>query len=96
MTGVQTCALPIYPFSFSAWPYKSEDIDQARHTTDLQKRSSVTLNINEKVLGLGSNSWGSEVLDKYRIRFESFDFTFSLRPLYEDDLTSALTNFEED
>lgn len=85
-----------HPFSFSAWPYKSEDIDQARHTTDLQKRSSVTLNINEKVLGLGSNSWGSEVLDKYRIRFESFDFTFSLRPLYEDDLTSALTNFEED
>lgn len=84
------------PFSFSAWPYTSEDIEQAQHVTDLQKRSSVTLNINEKVLGLGSNSWGSEVLDKYRIRFDPFDFTFSLRPLSGDDFGSALTDFEED
>ena len=53
------------------------------------------MNINDKILGLGSNSWGSEVLDSYRIRFERFGFEFSLRPLASADLTQALTKIEE-
>lgn len=83
------------PFSFSAWPYTSEDIDNARHACDLEPRENVTVNINDKVLGLGSNSWGSEVLDSYRIRFERFSFEFSLRPLASADLAQALTKIEE-
>jgi len=69
------------PFHFSAWPYTCEDIDAARHVTDLTPRDTVTVNLNDQVLGLGSNSWGSEVLDSYRTRFESFSFEFALRPL---------------
>lgn len=69
------------PFSFSAWPYRCQDIEQARHRTDLVARDSVTVNVNHRVLGLGSNSWGSEVLDRYRVRFEEFAFDLSLRPL---------------
>lgn len=69
------------PFHFSAWPYTCEDIDAARHVTDLTPRDTVTLNLNDQVLGLGSNSWGSEVLDSYRTRFESFSFEFALQPL---------------
>lgn len=83
------------PFSFSAWPYTCEDIDAARHVTDLVKRENITVNINDKILGLGSNSWGSEVLDSYRIRFERFGFEFSLRPLASADLIQALTKIEE-
>jgi evolved beta-galactosidase subunit alpha len=70
------------PFSFSAWPYSCKDIDEARHRNELPKRDLVTLNINDKVLGLGSNSWGSEVLDSYRVRFEEFDFDFVLSPVH--------------
>lgn len=69
------------PFHFSAWPYTCEDIDAARHVTDLTPRDTVTVNLNDQVLGLGSNSWGSEVLDSYRTRFESFSFEFTLQPL---------------
>lgn len=69
------------PFSFSAWPYTSDDIDEARHRTDLVARDAVTVNVNHRVLGLGSNSWGSEVLDRYRVRFEEFSFDLSLLPL---------------
>ena len=69
------------PFHFSAWPYSCSDIDGARHVTDLTVRENVTVNLNDQVLGLGSNSWGSEVLDAYRVRFEPFDFTFHMRPV---------------
>lgn len=77
------------PFAFSAWPYTSLDIDAARHRTDLVTRDNVTVNINDAVLGLGSNSWGSEVLDAYRVRFEAFNFAFSLRPMAAGTLTST-------
>ena len=84
------------PFSFSAWPYTCQDIDEARHVTDLVKRDTVTVNINDAVLGLGSNSWGSEVLDSYRVRFERFAFDLSLRPLDSADTIQALTDLKED
>lgn len=83
------------PFSFSAWPYTCEDIDTARHACDLVPRDTVTVNINDRVLGLGSNSWGSEVLDSYRIRFERFSFAFSLRPLSSADLMAGLAPIKE-
>ena len=83
------------PFSFSAWPYTCEDIDTAKHAFDLHPRDTVTVNINDRVLGLGSNSWGSEVLDSYRIRFERFSFEVSLRPLTSADLAQALAPIKE-
>ena len=55
----------------------------------------MTVNINDKILGLGSNSWGSEVLDSYRVRFEKFSFALSLRPLLSADIEQALTQIEE-
>ncbi|MBB1484252.1 glycoside hydrolase family 2 [Tessaracoccus sp. MC1865] len=72
------------PFHFSAWNYTCQDIDDAQHRTDLVRRDNVTLNLNDQVMGLGSNSWGSEVLDAYRTRFEAFDFEFTLRPTEEN------------
>ncbi|WHU57361.1 glycoside hydrolase family 2 TIM barrel-domain containing protein [Trueperella pyogenes] len=67
-------------FDFSVWPYTSSDIDNAKHLSDLKKRDFNTLNLNHAVLGLGSNSWGSEILDSYRIRLEDFKFSFELQP----------------
>lgn len=67
-------------FDFSIWPYTCADIEHATHLSELKKRDVHTLNLNHAVLGLGSNSWGSEVLDSYRIRFEDFSFSFVLRP----------------
>lgn len=69
-------------FAFSAWPYTCADIDKAQHTNELTKRDTVTVNINDRVLGLGSNSWGSEVLDSYRVRFGDCTFAFTLTPVH--------------
>ncbi|WP_185696243.1 glycoside hydrolase family 2 TIM barrel-domain containing protein [Buchananella hordeovulneris] len=66
------------PLAFSAWPYRAADIDAARHRCDLVARDTVTLNLNDAVLGLGSNSWGSEVLDSYRLRLAPFTFSYDL------------------
>ena len=49
--------------------YSCEAIDNAKHVYDLVKGDTVTVNINDQLLGLGSNSWGSEVLDSYRDPF---------------------------
>lgn len=73
------------PFAFSAWPYSCECIDSARHMGDLTTDGQVHVNINDAVLGLGSNSWGSEVLDGYRLRFADRDFSFSFVPMHSDD-----------
>ncbi|QNP55727.1 glycoside hydrolase family 2 TIM barrel-domain containing protein [Tessaracoccus defluvii] len=72
------------PFHFSAWPYTCADIDRAAHPTDLVARDTVTVNLNHAVLGLGSNSWGSEVLDGYRVRFDDFAFNLTLCPISQE------------
>ena len=67
--------------SFSAWPCSAQDLDGARHRTDVPRGAHVTLNTDHRVLGLGSNSWGSEVLESHRVRFDPFDFTLALDPV---------------
>lgn len=72
-------------FHFSAWPYTCEQIDAAAHANELEPGGAVTVNLNDQVLGLGSNSWGSEVLDTYRVRFEPFDFAFTFETIDEEN-----------
>lgn len=73
--------------NWSAWPYTCEQIDAARHVTDLvPDTEALTVNIDHAVLGLGSNSWGSEVLDAHRVRFEAFSYSFLMLPLNTGDL----------
>lgn len=75
------------PLNWSAWPYTCAQIDAARHVTDLvPDPEAVTVNIDHAVLGLGSNSWGSEVLDTYRVRFEEFSYSFLMAPLNAGDV----------
>jgi evolved beta-galactosidase subunit alpha len=70
------------PLCFSAWPYTCATLDAVKHRTDLVKDpEAVTVNIDHRVLGLGSNSWGSEVLDTHRVRWEPFAYSFRLAPL---------------
>ncbi|MGV8979475.1 MAG: glycoside hydrolase family 2 TIM barrel-domain containing protein [Cellulomonas sp.] len=74
------------PLSWSAWPYTCSQIDAARHVSDLvPDPQALTVNIDHAVLGLGSNSWGSEVLDSHRVRFEEFDYSFLMAPANAGD-----------
>lgn len=65
-------------FDFSAMYYEAEDLEKAKHTTDLIKRDYITLNIDYKQNGLGSNSCGQNQLQKYRCKFESFKLALKL------------------
>jgi evolved beta-galactosidase subunit alpha len=71
---------------FSVWPYSAEQIAAARHDNALREEDYWTVNLDHRVSGLGSNSWGSEVLDSYRVYLEEFSYSLHLSPLNEGDL----------
>lgn len=70
------------PLNVSAWPWPAQTIEAARHRHELvEDRRSITLNLDHRVLGLGSNSWGQEVLESHRVHLEPFRYAFTLAPL---------------
>lgn len=66
--------------NFSASYYEDNDLESAKHTVDLKKRDYIILNIDYKQNALGSNSCGQSQLNKYRCKFEEFEFEFRLTP----------------
>lgn len=76
---------PQQEINFSAWFYTNQNLHQAQHTIELEKSGYITLNLDHQVMGLGSNSWGSEVLDSYRVYMDEFRYGFTLMPLQAGD-----------
>jgi evolved beta-galactosidase subunit alpha len=70
---------------FSVWPYSAEQIAATRHDNELRDEGYWTVNLDHKISGLGSNSWGSEVLDSYRVYLNDFSYTLELSSLEEED-----------
>lgn len=71
---------PSKPINFSLWPYSAEMLQQAQHINELEKDDYLTLNLDDQILGLGSNSWGSEVLDSFRVYLKPFHYGFTMVP----------------
>ncbi|HEI8820103.1 TPA: beta-galactosidase subunit alpha [Serratia marcescens] len=71
---------PRRPINFSLWPYSAEMLHQAQHINELEPSDCLTLNLDDQILGLGSNSWGSEVLDTHRVYLAPFSYGFTLVP----------------
>ncbi|KUQ82060.1 MULTISPECIES: beta-galactosidase subunit alpha [Enterobacter cloacae complex] len=88
--GSGLLVVPEQPVHFSAWHYTAEDIHAAQHCNELRRCDDITLNLDHQLLGLGSNSWGSEVLDTWRVWFRPFRYGFTLLPL-EGGQTAAQT-----
>lgn len=76
---------PDQPINFSCWPCCGEELHRAQHQHEWQPDGHITLNLDYALTGLGSNSWGSEVLDSYRVYFRPFRFGFTLLPFTEGD-----------
>ncbi len=64
--------------NFSAWNYSQENINDATHLSKLMKSEYITLNLDYKVMGLGSNSWGSEVLESHQAKFEDYNYSYNI------------------
>ena len=68
------------PFSFQASPYTQEELEQKKHHYELQPSGSTILCLDYKQSGIGSNSCGPELIEKYRLDEKEFAFQVRLVP----------------
>ena len=64
------------PFSFNASYYTYEELTEAKHDFELKKSGYTVLSVDYKQNGVGSNSCGPELLEKYKFNDSHFDFSF--------------------
>ena len=69
------------PIEFSASYYTAKDLFEAKHTNELKKRDYVTLNLDHRMMGLGSASCGPDTLPQYRIKAEPTVFIIRFTPI---------------
>ncbi|HIF9274046.1 TPA: beta-galactosidase subunit alpha [Photobacterium damselae] len=86
--GTGLLVKPQQDINFSAWFCTNENLHAAQHTIELEKSGYITLNLDHQVMGLGSNSWGSEVLDSYRVYMDTFCYGLTLMPLQAGDCSA--------
>ncbi|MDR2932901.1 MAG: DUF4981 domain-containing protein, partial [Oscillospiraceae bacterium] len=65
-------------FSFNASRYTQEELASKRHNFELEKYNGVVLCLDYAQSGLGSNSCGPELLEKYRFNEKTFTCNLSL------------------
>ena len=71
--------------SFSALPYSLDDLDpEARkrqyHSGELNKRNEIYLHMDLQQTGLqGIDSWGSMPMEKYRIPFKDYQYSYWIK-----------------
>jgi beta-galactosidase len=69
--------------SMSAWPYTEDNINRAKHTSELHDAGLITLNIDLIQMGVGGNDSWSDVsapLEQYRIKSKPYHYSFYLIP----------------
>ncbi|MGR5143479.1 beta-galactosidase subunit alpha [Photobacterium sp. DNB23_23_1] len=88
--GTGLLVKPQQDINFSAWFYTNQNLHQAQHTIELIHSGYITLNLDHKLMGLGSNSWGSEVLDSYRVYMDKFRYGLTLLPLQAGDFSAQM------
>ncbi len=77
--GVRIEGAPTFDLTVRRWT--TEDLDAARHTTDLVARDEVYVNIDVAQTGLGTASCGPGVLPQYQLRAAPGSWTVRLSPL---------------
>jgi beta-galactosidase/evolved beta-galactosidase subunit alpha len=78
-------------FDFSAHYYTTKDFADAEHTYDLQKKDYITLKLDYKQHGIGSASCGPDVLTKYRLYTDRFDFSLGFKPVMNPESVANVT-----
>ena len=68
------------PFSFNASVYTQEELERVSHTYELKESDSTVFCMDYAMNGIGSNSCGPDIMDKYRFDEEAFQFQFELIP----------------
>ena len=74
VTGAQLIEVSIHPFTL-------QNLEQAKHTYELQLRDEVILYIDVAQSGLGSAACGPGVLPKYELKADTYRYTFRMQPI---------------
>lgn len=69
------------PFHFAARRWRDQQLDAARHDSDLVPGPVIHLHTDHAVQGLGSTAVGPGVLSQYRLELAAVELAFILTPL---------------
>ncbi|MBM7568984.1 glycoside hydrolase family 2 TIM barrel-domain containing protein [Paenibacillus sacheonensis] len=72
-------------FSFQASHFTARDLTEATHTHKLRPRRETIVNADYRMGGIGSNSCGPELNERYRFDEKSFAFELTVRPVFAED-----------
>jgi beta-galactosidase len=90
--GVGLLAVGAPWLSVSAHHYTTQDLTEAAHTYELERRREITLNLDYAQSGLGSASCGPGRLEKYQLKPEEMKYSVRLRPFStQTDAPTALS-----
>lgn len=68
-------------FDFNVSSYSTEALTQAEHINELVKSGRTHLRIDYKVSGIGSNSCGPVLEERYRVDEKKINFNFTIKPI---------------
>ncbi len=72
-------------FCFNASEYSQEELAKKAHNYELKKSGYTILCIDYKQAGIGSNSCGPYLMDKYQFNSKNFDFSFFVSPTFNSN-----------
>ena len=66
--------------------YRKDAKSANTHTTDVNPRELVNLNVDLGQMGVGGDdSWGAEIHPEYRLPDKKYEYSFRIRPVVRDD-----------
>lgn len=75
--GLKVTGLPL--LSFSAWPYRMEELERRKHPFQILSSNDVTVNVDYKQMGVGGdNSWGDLTHPEYRLPAVPYQYKFRI------------------
>ncbi len=80
-SGLGLRAESAVPFMLNISPYTDEELTEAKHDFELKGCGSTVLSLDYAQNGIGSNSCGPHLLEKYRFSEQKFIFNIRLLPL---------------
>lgn len=73
------------PYSLNVSHYLPQDLTKAKHTYELVKRKQTIVQLDYKMSGVGSNSCGPKLLEKYQLNEKEFTFQMRILPVFKED-----------
>jgi len=86
LQGVGMLFIGMEDFSFNVAHYTPEDLTDAKHPYELKKRDETIVNLDYMMSGLGSNSCGPALAEKYRFSKTEFSFKLRMKPIFKEDV----------